>query len=1165
MSPRPQPHTRPRRGSRFGRPVAALGLAAALVASTAVPAHAAPPAPPPPPAVPPDPASPAAREADRLLLGTQRTAATAGTALETERTSRPVAPGTALTSFDRLDAKGWLRADQLNVDLGAPVQVSPGGVGGRPPTMTRAGYLSPGAVSSVEPLSGQAGRAGAIAGVNGDFFDINNTGAANGPAVDGGKLVKSARPGWPVGTAGVGADGLGQIADILLDGELTLPGGRKAPLDQLNAHTVQKDGIGAFTSLWGTATRGRSLADGAQRVAEALVVNGRVVSVGGAPGSGAIPADGFVLLGREAGGDLLRTLQPGDAVTMAYKARSSAKDPAFAVGGNHVLVRDGQVQPSTDPAAHPRTAVGFTADGRRMLLMTVDGRQLDSRGVTLAELAGLMKEAGAHNAINLDGGGSSTLLAREPGQARGQIENQPSDGAERPTPNGIGLFAKGSGRLKGFWVEPVADPARAPGVGPTRGGRPDRVFPGLTRTLVARGHDEAHGPAAGDPRWSAAGPQGTVNGDGVFRGRRAGAVTVSAADGRARGQVTLTVLGGLARVGATADRVTIPGQDGTGTFGVVGFDRDGFTAPIEPSDTKLTYDTSLLEIKPGDGGTFTATPRKASGSTLVTIEVKGHRTALPISVGLEQRTIAGLDDGAQWRFGSARGSGEVEPVAEGRTGAGLRLSYDFTQSTATRTAYAYPPQPIKVDGQPQALGAWVYGHDKGEWTAFTITDANGQTYSLYGPYIRWTGWRYVEMAVPASVAYPIEVNRFYTIETAANRQYTGEVLIDDLVAKVPPSVDAPPAPPAPADPIVIRDGTAADGTAWRFAVISDAQFVAADPGSVYAQRARRTLREVLAARPDFLVVNGDFVDTGGEADFALARRILDEELGGRLPYHYVPGNHEIYGPGTIDNFRRAFGEPSRTFDHKGTRFVLLDSSTGTYRTSSFDQLRTLRTALDGARRDRSVGSVVVFGHHPARDPLPAKNSQLADRKEAALLERWLAEFRSGTGKGAAVVNAHVGVFNASRVDGVPTFINGNSGKSPAAPPSEGGFTGWTMFGVNATPGQGRALPEWLRAEVRPHVDELTLAAPGQVASGTTADVTATLRQHGRDMPLAYPMSADWSGSPNLHIGSPRTARRQHAAAFDPATGKLTALRPGAVTLTVKVNGVAREVGITVTG
>ncbi|MFD1051628.1 multidrug transporter, partial [Kibdelosporangium lantanae] len=200
---------------------------------------------------------------------------------------------------------------------------------------------------------------------------------------------------------------------------------------------------------------------------------------------------------------------------------------------------------------------------------------------------------------------------------------------------------------------------------------------------------------------------------------------------------------------------------------------------------------------------------------------------------MEERTFANFDDGASWTFGSARGTGSVAPVPNGHTGAGLKLSYDFTQSTATRTAYAIPPKPIKIDGQPLALGAWVYGNGKGEWTAFTVTDSSGSTKSLYGPYITWTGWKYLEIPVPADLAFPISVNRFYTIETGATRQYTGEVLIDDFVAKVPPSVEIPP-DPVVQDPVVVQDGTV-NGKKWRFAVMSDAQFVARDPNSEYVQ------------------------------------------------------------------------------------------------------------------------------------------------------------------------------------------------------------------------------------------------------------------------------------------------------------------------------------------
>ncbi|WP_243420927.1 hypothetical protein [Micromonospora globispora] len=65
--------------------------------------------------------------------------------------------------------------------------------------------------------------------------------------------------------------------------------------------------------------------------------------------------------------------------------------------------------------------------------------------------------------------------------------------------------------------------------------------------------------------------------------------------------------------------------------------------------------------------------------------------------------------------------------------------------------------------------------------------------------------------------------------------------------------------------------------------------------------------------------------------------------------------------------------------------------------------------------------------------------------------------------------------------------------------------------------------------------------------------------------MAAPVSADWSGSPNLHIGSAGGVKPWHVARFDPATGELTALRPDAqVVLAVTVNGVRAEATVTLT-
>lgn len=113
------------------------------------------------------------------------------------------------------------------------------------------------------------------------------------------------------------------------------------------------------------------------------------------------------------------------------------------VGGGPLILKDGEIlRPNVQgprenyganiyAARHPRTAVGIREDGRTVVAMVVDGRQDGySRGVNLVELAELMKEKGAYTAMNLDGGGSSTMVVQ------GEIVNSPS-GNPRPLATAI--------------------------------------------------------------------------------------------------------------------------------------------------------------------------------------------------------------------------------------------------------------------------------------------------------------------------------------------------------------------------------------------------------------------------------------------------------------------------------------------------------------------------------------------------------------------------------------------------------------------------------------------------------------------------------------------------------------------------------------------------------
>jgi hypothetical protein len=287
--------------------------------------------------------------------------------------------------------------------------------------------------------------------------------------------------------------------------------------------------------------------------------------------------------------------------------------------------------------------------------------------------------------------------------------------------------------------------------------------------------------------------------------------------------------------------------------------------------------------------------------------------------------------------------------------------------------------------------------------------------------------------------------------------------------------------------------------------------------------------------------------------------MLEEELGGEVPWYYVPGNHEVMG-GSIEGFRAEFGATHRSFDHEGTRFITLDTSSLTLRGGGWDQIRRLRERLEDAAEDDGIGSVVVLAHVPPRDPTPQQGSRLTDRLEADLLEDWLGEFRRRTGKGAAFVGAHAGVFHASRVDGVPYLVNGNAGKAPAAPPGEGGFSGWSLVGIDR--GTGR---DWISVQTRAHVDGLSLTTPDSVAvGGAPGKVSAVVVQGrgsaARTVPVDRPLSADWSGSRGLCAGDVERARaRGHCVAvLDAVAGTLTGLRPGTVTVAVTVSGERQE-------
>ncbi|MET7849887.1 phosphodiester glycosidase family protein [Streptomyces avermitilis] len=369
----------------------------------------------------------------------------------------PLAPGVEYTQFDITAAHGVTHAHLLSVDLGDP--------------QVRVGLLHPGAVAARAPVSRLADSQGALAGINGDFFNITETqhpgveatGSANGPAIADGHTLKAAvpngqrfGPALPPGTTtedvlGVGDDRLARLDRLALEGSVDTAAG-KLPLRGLNQYALPVGSVGAYTADWGSVSRARAVCGtDTDRAApcstdtyEVTVRDGQVVSSADSPGSGPIAAGTTVLVGREAGAQQLRKLSTGEEVSVEHRlvAAGSRVAYSFAIGGYPVL-RQGKPLPGLDTVTSAvRTAVGVKDAGRRLLLLAIDGAAAYRSGLTIAEVASAMRGLGATEAFSLDGGGSTTLVARAPGATAVTVRNHPSGGAERPVPNGIGVFTR---------------------------------------------------------------------------------------------------------------------------------------------------------------------------------------------------------------------------------------------------------------------------------------------------------------------------------------------------------------------------------------------------------------------------------------------------------------------------------------------------------------------------------------------------------------------------------------------------------------------------------------------------------------------------------------------------------------------------------------------------
>jgi len=300
----------------------------------------------------------------------------------------------------------------------------------------------------LETISSLAARYGALAGVNSGYFRTTGTyrGDSEGVGMLDGKLLSEPN----MARAAVGIiekDGKQELVfgHVRFEGRLISGASTRHAIDGVNRPRGENELI-VFTPEFHRTTLTNP--DGA----ELIVRRGRIVERRDGRGSTPIPADGLVVsVSGSAREWALKNLRVNGRLRLEMKlspAVGHSDQWARAnsiVGGRPQLIKNGRIEitnieekilPAFVSDLHPRTAIAKLKSGQ-ILLVTVDGRQAESIGMSLPMLADLLIEFGAVEAINLDGGGSTTMVIKN------KLVNKPSDATGvRPVSDGILVFPR---------------------------------------------------------------------------------------------------------------------------------------------------------------------------------------------------------------------------------------------------------------------------------------------------------------------------------------------------------------------------------------------------------------------------------------------------------------------------------------------------------------------------------------------------------------------------------------------------------------------------------------------------------------------------------------------------------------------------------------------------
>lgn len=449
----------------------------------------------------------------------------------------------------------------------------------------------------------------ATAGINGDFYaksSTSNEASSIGVEIKDGELLS----GYALSSTqmGVGArlnDGSFYFDYIDTLTTITAPNGEGDVIKAYNKYD-SLSGIVMYDRNWGKLSIGST-----GNLEEMVVEEGIVTAINHDMGQIEIPENGYVLAYlKDLNSFIPDNFKVGDEVKIDRVINPDIEgDIDFALGGGTILVTEGQKAKITHTAGvrEPRSAWGVDKEERYAYLVTVDGRSNRSVGVTLDEFSDILIDIGLYNAINLDGGGSSTLVAKKQGEDNTSVINTPSDSHLRGVINGVGIT---SSHQKGKISQIKLDFDK------------EKVFVNTSVMLSVTAMDKNYLGVDFDKEkviFSVPKNAGYIK-DFVFYPQKSGEITITAEYMGIISSEKITILDMPYSLElATKEKKMKSGEKYLVTL--KGYDKDGYSALIDLNHVGINVSDDILSF---DGNTIKATNKGTSVVTFSFGDVKTH-------------------------------------------------------------------------------------------------------------------------------------------------------------------------------------------------------------------------------------------------------------------------------------------------------------------------------------------------------------------------------------------------------------------------------------------------------------------------------------------------------------------------------------------------------------